>query len=63
MVFDSTSSLVGQGIIDSLGIFLLTGYIEERFRIKIKQDDLILENFDSIDTIKNLILAKLQSKA
>lgn len=63
MVFDSTSSLVGQGIIDSLGIFLLTGYIEERFRIKIKQDDLILENFDSVDTIKNLILAKLQSKA
>lgn len=59
--FDSTSSLIGQGIIDSLAIFLLTGYIEERFKIKIKQEDIIMENFDSLNTIKDLIMAKLKS--
>lgn len=61
MAFDSSSSLVGQGIIDSLAIFLLTGYIEERFKIKIKQEDIITENFDSVNAIKELVKAKLKS--
>ncbi len=62
VVLENNSSLIKEGIIDSLGIFLLTGFIEEQFGIKIDEEDIVLENFETINAIKDLIMAKLSTK-
>ena len=40
--------LLGEGIIDSLGVLDIVGYLETEFRISIADDDLTPENFETI---------------
>jgi acyl carrier protein len=44
-------NLIESGIIDSLGIMSLLMFIEEKFAIAINPDDLIPENFSSVQSI------------
>jgi acyl carrier protein len=48
--------LIDAGIIDSLGIFTLIAFIETELKVKVKPDDVVIENFETIDTIKQLIM-------
>jgi len=50
--------LIDSGIIDSLGIMALIGYLEEKFSIEIAGEDLIPENFASVATINDFVLQK-----
>ncbi len=50
--------LVEEEIIDSLGIFLMLGFIKERFGIEVDPEDVTLENFASINAIVDLINGK-----
>ena len=50
--------LIDSGIIDSLGIMTLLGYLESTFSLQISGDDLIPENFGSIETISTLVAQK-----
>jgi acyl carrier protein len=43
--------LLSQGIIDSLGILQLVGFIEERFGIQVPDEDVVYENFHSMKTL------------
>ena len=52
--------LIQEGIIDSLGIFLLIGFVEEEFGIKIHPEEVVLDNFETLSAIKSLIMAKLE---
>lgn len=52
---DEETRLVDDEIIDSLGIFLLIGFIKERFGIEIEPEEVTMENFSSIQAITNLI--------
>jgi acyl carrier protein len=54
-------NLVEAGIIDSLGILMLISYIETQFGAQIQPEDVVMENFGSIEAIKQLI--KLRSAA
>lgn len=47
--------LVEDEIIDSLGIFLLLGFIKERFGVEVDPEDVTLENFATIDDIAVLV--------
>jgi acyl carrier protein len=44
-------SLLEAGIIDSTGILELINYLEEHYIIKVNDDELVPENFDSIANI------------
>jgi acyl carrier protein len=55
---DHTSFLEG-GIIDSTGVLELVTYLEEKFSIKVEDEELIPENLDSI----NKIAAYLERKS
>jgi acyl carrier protein len=44
-------SLLEAGIIDSLGVLELIGFIEQRYGIAVTEDDMMPENFDTIDAI------------
>lgn len=47
--------LIDREAIDSMGIFQLIGFIEEEFGIEVSEDDLVVDNFASIDAITKLI--------
>jgi acyl carrier protein len=51
----SESSLLESGIVDSLGVLDLVGFIEEQFGIEVQDDDLVPEHFDSIDALTRFV--------
>ena len=54
--------LLEQGIVDSLGLMKLIVYMEETFRIKISDEDIIPENFKSLNSMANLIEKRIADK-
>lgn len=55
----NTTALLDTGVLDSLGLLRLVGFVEERFGIAVDDVDLVPEHFDSVDAI----CAYLRSKA
>ena len=51
--------LLGEGIIDSLGVLDIIGYLETEFRISIADDDLTPENFETIGRLTAFVERKL----
>jgi acyl carrier protein len=51
--------IFAQGIFDSMGFIALIDFLEGAFEIKIKDTELLEENFESIDAIAGLIGRKL----
>jgi len=54
----SDEDLLMQGVIDSMGIIRLATFMEEKFGIKVTDEDLIPENFQNIDSIKKYLASK-----
>jgi len=52
--------LLIQGIIDSMGILKLVSFMENRFAIKINNDDIIPANFQNLNCLKELAEKKLK---
>jgi len=50
--------LFRDGIFDSMGFVLLIDFLEDKYCIKTNDDDLIEDNFESVNAIKNFILKK-----
>lgn len=48
-----------QGIFDSMGFISLYNYIEETFAIKVEDNELVEENFESINAITDFVVRKL----
>ena len=57
-----TSSFLANGIIDSTGVMELVAHLEKTYRIKVKDEELIPENLDSINAIADF-LAKKKSQS
>jgi acyl carrier protein len=51
-------SLVETGIIDSVAILKLVSFIEKSFKVKIGDDELLPENFDTLDDVTRLVATK-----
>ncbi len=56
-------SLQSQGVIDSTGVLELVGFLETRFGIAIKDEELRPENLDSIRAIEGYVHRKLATSA
>jgi acyl carrier protein len=56
--FTDEDSLLDAGVIDSLGILDLVGFLEETFGIQASDEDLNPENFDSIATLVRFVESK-----
>ncbi len=57
--WDNDESLLQRGVIDSVNIMQLLAFLEEKFSIKVNDEELIPENFETINTITSLIQRKL----
>jgi len=55
------SRIFKEGYFDSMGFILMITFIEEEFGIKTSDDDLIEENFESINAITDFIERKTKS--
>jgi len=53
------TDIIGEGLVDSVGIFKLIAFVEEKFGVTIEPHEVLLENFRTLGTLANLILAKL----
>lgn len=56
--FASDENLLAQGIIDSMGILNLVGFLETRFAIKTTEEDLIPENFETLEALRAFVERK-----
>ena len=50
--------LIDSGVVDSLGIFQLIAFLEERFGIKIGDEEITPENFGTIAAIDRLVTTR-----
>ena len=50
--------LLDGGVIDSAGILLIIGYLEERFGFEVTDDELTAENFRTVDDLARFVQAK-----
>ena len=57
------TSFQEHGLIDSLGLVELITFVEKKFGIDIKDDELIPENFDSLAKIARFVECKLNEES
>jgi len=55
---DSNDSFLEQGIIDSTGILEIILFLEEEFKIKVTDKEMVPDNLDSVVNIVNFIETK-----
>ena len=48
---EADASLTRRGVLDSMGVLELIMFVEERFGVKVPDEDTVPENFDSIERI------------
>jgi len=55
---NSNTKLFTEGIFDSMGFVLLLDFLEEKFQVTPNDEDLIEDNFESVDAISAFVLRK-----
>jgi acyl carrier protein len=50
--------LIDSGVLDSLGIFQLVAFLEERFGVAIADAEITPENFGTLERIERLVAAR-----
>ena len=55
---DDDDSFLQKGLIDSTGILEVVNFVEEKFGIRVEDDDLLPENLDSVRRLASFILRK-----
>lgn len=56
--FSDDDSFMENGIIDSTGVLELVSFVEGRFDIDVKDDELVPENFDSTSKLAEYVARK-----
>ncbi|MDJ0903091.1 MAG: acyl carrier protein [Xenococcus sp. MO_188.B8] len=52
--------LIEQGIIDSMGVIRMIGFLEDNFKITVDPEDVLLEYFETVKAIKSFVINKLK---
>ena len=53
------ASFLAQGIVDSTGVLELVAHLEKAYGIKVKDEELLPENLDSINAVAGFLAKKL----
>lgn len=54
-------SLVNRGVVDSTGILEIIMFIEEQLGVEVADNEMIAENFDSVNNIARFVECKRQT--
>lgn len=60
--FNDEDSLRSKGIIDSTGVLSLIAFIEQKFDIRIEDEEIVPENLDSVKKIAGFLYRKKKKK-
>jgi acyl carrier protein len=55
------ASFLGEGVVDSMNVLQLVMFVEKDFGIRVDDDDITPENFDSIARLAEFVRRKRQS--
>ena len=58
---DSDEDLLNAGIIDSLGILRMVAFMEERFGVRVPDEDVVFENFQSVRAMTRYVAEHRQA--
>jgi acyl carrier protein len=56
--FSDDQSLLDSGIVDSIGMFDVIAFLEKQFGFKIKDEEMIPENLDSVANMSRFVARK-----
>ena len=56
--FSDSDSFLEHGLIDSMGILTLLEFVSEHFDIRVADDEIVPENWDSLDRIATFVNSK-----
>jgi len=56
---DPDASLISSGVVDSLALLRLISFIEEKFGVVIEDEEVVPDNFETLNVIKGMIESKL----
>ena len=54
------ASFLEKGIVDSTGVLELVAFLEETFKVKVEDEELIPENLDSVNNLVRFVSGKLK---
>ena len=57
--FSDDSSLTSTGILDSVGVFELVAFLEQRFGLEIADDELEWKNFETVTAVTRFVESKM----
>ena len=57
------TSFLESGLIDSTGVLELVMFLEEKFRVKVADDEMLPENLDSVSAIAAFVSRKLAARS
>jgi acyl carrier protein len=60
--FSNADSFLGKGLIDSIGILTLVEFVSDKYVIAIEDEELIPDNWDSVQRIARFVQNKLTPK-
>lgn len=58
-VVAETESLLDSGLIDSTGIYELVTFVENEFDVRVDDEEIVPENFETIESIARFVDRKL----
>jgi acyl carrier protein len=53
--FDESTNLIERGIVDSMSLVRLISFLEENYNIQVQDEDIVPENFSSLNTIAGFL--------
>jgi acyl carrier protein len=56
---EDNTNLLEEEVVDSLGIFTLVSFIENKFNVSIDAEEVNLDNFETLQSITKLVESKL----
>ncbi|NKQ35879.1 MAG: acyl carrier protein [Chloroflexi bacterium] len=56
---DDDESFLEAGIVDSLGVVELVSFVEETYDMEVPDDDIVPDNFDSVNNLTTYITSKV----
>lgn len=56
--YPDDASFLEEGIVDSQGVMELVLFVEENFKIQVKDSDIIPDNFDSVERLAEYVRRK-----
>jgi len=52
---DNDESFLDAGVVDSLGVLELVTFVEENFGVQVADDEIVPDNFDSVNRLADFI--------